>query len=53
MSNTSDKNHDKRDVKSEQKLRDNFWYSIALLAGNIGIIVKVLIEFITYRNKST
>ena len=47
----SDKNHNKRDVRSEREQRDNFWYSIALLIGNIGMIVKVLIEFITDRKK--
>ena len=53
MNKTSNNKHYKRNSESKQEDRDNIWYSIALLAGNIGIILKVLIEFITYRNKST
>ena len=53
MTKTSNIKQSKRDSRVKYKDRDNIWYSIALLAGNIGIILKVLIEFITYRNKST
>ena len=51
MAKNSDKNHKKRDSESKPEARDNFWYSMALLMGNIGIIVKVLIGFITDRKK--
>jgi len=51
MTKISDKKHKKRDPESKPKAIDNFWYSMALLVGNIGIIVKVLIEFMTERKK--
>ena len=43
--------NNKRDFETKQELRDDFWYSIALLAGNISIIVKILIGLITDRKK--
>jgi len=51
MTKNSDKKHKKRDSESKQDARNNFWYSMALLAGNIGIIVKILIGFMTERKK--
>ena len=51
MDKASDKNHNKSDIKSEQEIRNNFWHSIALLVGNIGMIIKILIEVVTDRKK--
>ena len=39
------------DCESKQE-DNNFWYSIALLVGNIGIIVKVIAELISNRSES-
>ena len=52
MTKASDNSHNNEDSKSKQEARNNFWYSIALLVGNIGIIVKVLVELISDRSKS-
>lgn len=52
MTKVSDNIHNKEDCESKQEARNNFWYSIALLVGNIGIIVKVLVELISDRSKS-
>jgi len=46
----STQNHEK--YESKQEAKNDFWYSIALLVGNIGIIVKVLAELMSSRNKS-
>lgn len=51
MTKASDNIHNKEEYESKQENGNNFWYSIALLVGNIGIIVKVLVEFITDRSK--
>ncbi len=51
MTKASEKIHNKRDYESKQEARNNYWYSIALLVGNIGIIVKILVEFMTDRKK--
>ncbi|MFC1786106.1 hypothetical protein ACFLZA_01925 [Candidatus Neomarinimicrobiota bacterium] len=37
--------------ESNQEAKNDFWYSIALLIGNIGIIVKVLAELMSDRKK--
>ena len=37
--------------ESKQEANNDFWYSIALLVGNIGIIVKVLAELMADRKK--
>ena len=51
MDKASVKNHTNNDIKSEQEIRNNFWHSIALLVGNIGMIIKILIEVVTDRKK--
>jgi len=38
-------------VESNKEAKNDFWYSIALLVGNIGIIVKVLAELMADRKK--
>ena len=52
MNKGSDNIHNQEDYESKQEARNNFWYSIALLVGNIGIIVKVLAELISDKSKS-
>ena len=51
MTKFSENNYNNGDYDSKQEARNNFWYSIALLVGNIGIIVKVLVELISDRSK--
>ena len=51
MTKTSNNKHYKRDSEVKYEHRDNIWYSIALLAGNLGIVLKVLIELMTARKK--
>jgi len=52
MTKASNNTHYQDDCESKQEAKNNFWYSIALLVGNIGIIVKVLAELISNRSKS-
>jgi len=49
MTKTSNNIHNQEDYETKQEARNNFWYSIALLVGNIGIIVKVVAELISNR----
>ena len=51
MTRTSNNKQSQRASRVKYKDRDNIWYSIALLAGNLGIILKVLIGFIADRKK--
>lgn len=51
MNKASDNINNQEDYKSKQETRSDFWYSIALLIGNIGIIVKVLFEFMADKKK--
>ncbi len=51
MTRTSNNKQSKRESRVKNEYRDNIWYSIALLAGNLGIILKVLIGFIADRKK--
>lgn len=53
MIKVSDNTHNQQDYESKQEARNNFWYSIALLVGNIGIILKVVAELISDRSKSS
>ena len=43
--------HNQEGCESKQEAKNDFWYSIALLVGNIGIIVKVLAELMADRKK--
>ena len=52
MTKASYNTHNQEGYESKQEAKNNFWYSIALLVGNIGIIVKVLAELISGRGKS-
>jgi hypothetical protein len=52
VTKASDNINDQEDHESIQETKNNFWYSIALLVGNIGIIVKVIVELILDRSKS-
>jgi len=52
MTKASDNIQNQKDYETKQEVRNNFWYSIALLVGNIGIIVKVVAELISDRSKS-
>ena len=49
MNKASDNVNNQEEYESKQETRSDFWYSIALLVGNIGIIVKVVAELITNR----
>ena len=52
MTKNSFNAQNQENYESKQEAKNDFWYSIALLVGNIGIIVKVLAELITGRKKS-
>ena len=52
MTKASNNTRYQEDCESKQGANNNFWYSIALLVGNIGIIVKVIAELISNRSES-
>ena len=52
MTKASDNTRVPEDCESKQEANNDFWYSIALLVGNIGMIVKVIAEVISNRSKS-
>ena len=51
MTRSKDNSCHQDDYESKQETKKDFWYSIALLVGNIGIIVKVLSELIADKKK--
>ncbi len=51
MTKASNNTRYQEDCESKQEANNNFWYSIALIVGNIGLIVKALAEFMADRKK--
>ena len=51
MTKTAHNINDQDGYELKQEAKNEFWYSIALLVGNIGIIVKVLAELMADRKK--
>lgn len=51
MTKTAHNIYNQEGYESKQEAKNELWYSIALLVGNIGIIVKVLAELMADRKK--
>ena len=51
VKNPGSSHNNKEYLKTNMDAKSDYWYSLALLTSNIGIIIKILLEFISSRKK--